>query len=108
MSKQYSYTKEKLAATIEALATDPDDVRKRLSKSYILFCALTENDFPVELQEDWKWIMKELNKYDPRYNIKGEIIKGSVENTMRRVKNSTGVKIAERIFSLYKKINNDF
>lgn len=75
MNIQYSYAKEKLAATIESLATDPNDVRKRLSKSYLIFHTLNENDFPVELQEDWKWIMKELNKYDPIYNVKGEVAK---------------------------------
>lgn len=105
MINRYSYAKEKLAVTIEALATDAGDVRTRLTNSFMLFHTLTEDDFPNELQADWKWIMKELNRYEPRYNVKGEVIMGSVENTMRKVKNSTGVKIAEKIFKLYIKIN---
>ena len=108
MVNKYSYTKEKLGVTIKALATSPDHVRKRLCKSYIIFVTLTEKDFPIELRDDWKWIVKELNRYNPMYNINGDIIMGSVENTMRRVRNSTGVKIAERIYNVYTKLKNDY
>ena len=104
---QYSYAKQKLAVTIQALSTDPDDVRKRLSKSYILFHMLTEEDFPTELQKDWKWIMKELIRFGPYY-MRGVMLRNSVENTMWRVKNKTGVKIAEKLYHLYNKINNDY
>ena len=104
---QYIYAKQKLVVTIESLATDPDDVRKRLSKSYILFHMLTEDDFPTELQKDWKWIIKELTRFGPYY-VSGVMLRCSVENTMKKVKNSTGVKIGERLYKLHNKINKDY
>lgn len=109
MGNQFNYAKEKLTVAIQSLATDPEDVRKRLGKTYIAFLhSLRDEDFPIELQEDWKWIVAELNKYEPTYNAKGDVTSGSVENTMKMIRNSTGEKIAERIFSVYRRINNEF
>jgi len=45
--------------------------------------------------------MKELTKFGPLLDYKGEPWRGSVENTMKKVRNRTGVKIAEAIYDLY-------
>ena len=101
MPNRYHYTVEKLTGAIDCLATHPGDVRERLSCAYIGFHTLAESDFPPELQADWRWVMKELNKYGPRLNHKGEVWIGSVDNTMRKVRKATGSKIAKKIYALY-------
>lgn len=106
MSIDYFYTYEKLSAAVRCLATHPGDVRKRLADAYLAFHTLTEKDFPKEYRKDWTWIMKELTKYGPLVNNKGEVWRGSVDNTMRRVKNKTASPIAERILNLFWVIND--
>ncbi|MBK9411820.1 MAG: hypothetical protein IPN61_00025 [Bacteroidetes bacterium] len=65
------------------------------------FAKLNENDFPNELKEDWNWIIKNMTKEEPRYLSNGKMLFSSIENTMKSIHNSTGSKIAERIFNLY-------
>ena len=101
MPNRYHYTVEKLAGAIHCLATHPEDVRKRLTCAFLGFHMLTEKDFPPELQADWRWVMKELTKYGPLLNHKGEVWMGGVDNTMRKVRNVTGTKIAKKIYELY-------
>ena len=60
------------------------------------------NEFPQHLQADYLWVMKELTKYPSEHPN----IYGPVEATMRRIKNSTGKKIAARIFAMYAEIQN--
>ena len=97
----YAYTIEKLTTTLECLATNPGDARQRLTDTFLCFHMLTENDFPEELRKEWRQVIHEMNKFGPVMNIKGEIIRTSVENTMRRIRNATASKIAKRIYALY-------
>jgi hypothetical protein len=101
MPNQYHYTVEKLGGAIECLATHPGDVRERLTQAFLGFHTLTETDFPPELRADWLWVKKELTKYGPVLNHKGEVWIGSVANTMRKVRKATGSKIAKKIYALY-------
>jgi hypothetical protein len=102
----YFYTYEKLCSAVQCLATHPGDVRERLTGAFLAFHTLTEKDFPKEYRKDWTWINKELTKYGPLLNHKGEVWRGSVDNTMRRIKNKTALKIAERIVKLFWVIND--
>lgn len=102
----YSYTHEKLSAAIQCLATHPGDVRERLADAFMSFHTLTEKDFPKEYRKDWTWIHKELTRFGPIVNDRGEVRRGSVDNTMRRIKNKTASKIAERIVKLFWIIND--
>ena len=101
---QYLYINEKLGQAVHSLAILPGDVRNRLRFAFLDFHPLRESDFPPGLKKDWKWIMKQLTRFGPIYNYKGDVVVGSVDNTMRRIKNSTGVKIARRIYDLKIKI----
>lgn len=65
---------------------------------------LTEKDFPLELQKDWLWIIKELTKFGPLKGFNNNITTGAVANTLRKIRNSTGVKIAKKIYELNYKI----
>jgi len=51
--------------------------------------------------------MSELTKFGPLYDHKGDIYKGSVQNTMARVRKTTAEKIAKRIFQLYWTISDN-
>jgi len=97
----YGYTAEKLTNTLECLATHPGDVRERLTSTFLCFQTLRSDDFPPENREDWDWVLKEITKYGPLVDQRGEVWRGSVENTMRRVRKSTASKIAKKIYELY-------
>jgi hypothetical protein len=85
---------------MRTLATGKGDVRDRLLGAYMSFHTLNEKDFPEEFKKDWAWVMKQLTKYGPLRDYKGDVWLGSVENTMNRIRNSTGERIAKKIFDL--------
>lgn len=101
----YSYTLEKLTSAVDCMVIHPGDVRERLACAFFVFHTLNENDFPPKLRADWRWVIYELSKYGPLVDHKGDVRIGSVQNTMRRVRRATGVKIAERLYTLYRAIN---
>jgi len=97
---RYHYAQEKLYVAIRSLATGQGDVRARLVDAFMTFHTLKVDDFPPKYREDWKWIQNQLTKHGPIYDYKGRVYKGSVENTMSKIKNSTGRKIATKIFDI--------
>lgn len=103
---QYQYANEKLDQAVYSLAILPGDVRSRLKIAFSGFHTLREDNFPPKLKKDWKWIKKQLTRFGPIYNYKGDPTIGSVDNTMRKIKNSTGAKIASRIYNLRNEIKS--
>ena len=97
----YYYTVEKLTSAIECLATHPGDARERVAAAFLSFHTLREEDFPPQCRKDWKWVINELTRFGPLLDHKGEVSRGSVENTVRRARNSTASKIAKKIYELY-------
>ena len=97
---QYPYAKEKLCVVMHELAAGKEDVRSRLLNAFMIFHTLKVDDFPLEFREEWKWIEGQLTKYGPLCDCNGKEILGSAENTMRRIRNSTGKRIAEKIFNI--------
>ena len=97
---RYHYAQEKLYVAIRSLATGQGDVRARLVDAFMTFHPLKEEDFPPKYRADWKWIHNQLTKHGPVYDYKGRVYKGSVENTMSKIKNNTGRKIATKIFDI--------
>ncbi len=61
---------------------------------------LMAKEFPVEVRDDFQWVIYQLTRYEPRFN------EGRLEATMNRIRNSTGEKIAKRIFEIYEKIQD--
>jgi len=88
MANHSGYALEKLSSAIHYLTVGEGDVRQRLRSAYREFSAVSETDFPPRLQDDWKWIMAQLTQY------------GTIEDTLSRIRNSTGVKIVQRIIYL--------
>jgi hypothetical protein len=97
---KYRYVKEKLREAIYTLSTGKNDVRSRLVAANMGFYVLTEDHFPPEFRNDWKWIMHQLNKYGSLYDDHGELLSDSVKHTMQRIRKDTGQKIARKIFDI--------
>ena len=100
MAGRSSYALEKLSLAVHYLAVGPGDVRQRLKTAYMEFHVVSEDDFPEHLRDDWQWIIAQLIRFGPVRHADGTIFVGALENTLSRIKNSTGAKIAERIVSL--------
>lgn len=100
MSKSFSYANIQLKLAINDLAIGEGDIRSRLSDIYgNYFYKLNENDFPQELKNEWLNIIDSMSKLGSRV-LYGKQIHTPVENTMMRIKNKTGSRIAERIIGL--------
>ena len=97
---RYKYAEDKLSTAVYILATGKGDVRSRLFDAFMEFHPVNSDDFPAELLEDWLWIKKQLTKFGPVYGADNEVKMGSVRHTLNRIKNSTGEKIAQRIYNL--------
>ena len=96
-----SYAAKKLTEVLESIATHEGDARKRVEVAFLYLIHLNETDFPKDMKADWDWIWKEATKYGPLHDHHGNVWRGSVENTMRRIKNSTASKILKKIYELY-------
>jgi hypothetical protein len=93
---------ERVYLAVKHLCTAGGDVRKRLVGAVSTLLPLQAREFPEELQADYNWIIAQSTKYKsqiPKYE-------GNIEATMRKIKNSTGEKIAERIFKIYSGIQD--
>lgn len=100
------YADQLLARTVDTLATAPGDVRSRLLAAYSTFHPLTPAHFPESLRNDFEWIIKQLTKREPYINSAGEVKKGSVQVSLEHMRNSTGVKIAEKLLRLHYAIDS--
>ena len=98
---RYSYTVEKLTNTIETIATHPGDARQRIAAAYLEFHTLQADDFPEQFRADWEWVIREITKFGPSPDHGIGHWRGSVENTMSRVRNSTAAKVATKLYELY-------
>ena len=105
MTGSPGYAFEKLSVAMETLATGPGDVRSRLLDAYSTFHPAGEKDFPEHLRADWRWVYAQLTRYGPILDYKGNVDRGSVENTMNRIQRSTGVKIAKKLVYLHEQLS---
>lgn len=88
--------------SVKALCTGQGDVRERLIVAVQLLLPLNTEQFPASLRSDFLWVIEQSTKYEPNYE--GRI--GNLEATMRRIKKSTGQKIANKIFHIYSVIQD--
>jgi len=102
---KYLRAKSKLCSVVEILSIYPGDIRSRLRCAFSDIDSIVEDDLPDEFVGDWKYIKRELTKFGPKFNSYGAVCVGSVEHTMNRIKNSTGTKIADRIYYIYYELN---
>jgi hypothetical protein len=106
MSGDSNYALEKLSLAVFYLAIGQGDVRRRLKSAYMKFHPVTRDDFPPHLRDDWDWIINQLTRFGPVNHPDGTVVIGSVDNTLNRIKNSTGAKVAEKIVSLQSELED--
>lgn len=97
----YHYTVEKLTNALEVLATHPGDARERVAEAYTVCFTLQEDDFPPEQVTKWRKLMGEFDRFPPITGPNGKVYRGSVEVWSRRVRKSTGAKMAKLLWELY-------
>ena len=95
-----NYALEKLSLAVHYLAVGEDEVRKRLKSAFMEFHPVTKDDLPPHLREDWKWIINQLTRFGPVRHADGTVFVGAVDNTLSKIRKSTGAKIAQKIVTL--------
>jgi len=104
---QYRRGREKLHAALHRLTVHEGDVRARLKSAYFYLRQLTDRDLPEELWEEFSDIKKELHARGPRKGKDGEVWETSLVHTLRRMRNSTGRELAERLHSVTRKLDQN-
>lgn len=99
MNESHGYALEKLSEAVYLLATGEGHVRQRLRDAFISFHAVMERDFPDDLKVKWRWIDSQLKRFGPIMDG-DKVVEGSVDHTLRRIRNSTGQRIAQAIVEL--------
>lgn len=105
MNPRHFYAYERFTSALRSLAIGSGDVRVRLSGAYMDFHPVKENHLPEDLHSDYEWVIAQLTRFGPVLNGQGEVVRGAVAETLRRIRRSTGVKIAERILHIYTELN---
>ena len=105
VNPRYFYAYEKFTDALHSLATGAHDVRQRLRFAYMQFHPVQKRHLPDNLQDDYQWVLTQLTKFGPLVGRDGKVLRGSVEETLNRIRNSTGSKIAERILHIYHQLN---
>lgn len=93
---------ERVYLAVEQLCTGLGDVRKRLQTAVITLLPLQAHEFPECVRADFEWVICESTKYQSEYPQ----FRGDLEVTMMRIRNSTGQKIAQKIFDIYSAIQD--
>lgn len=105
---QYDYAKNRISEAIKKLCISPGDVRSRLLVVNDLTSSLNPSHFPDNLLPLWLDIKKNMAKHGPMTNYAGKAVGGAVANTMRKIRNPTGVKIAEKLYELHEKFQQEY
>lgn len=92
-------------SALYALAVREGDVRQRLRGAHRELRVLREDEVPEDHRKEWALILNMLTKRGPLRGPDGEVYKAALDNTLDRMKNSSGRKIAERIYSLVRSID---
>ena len=105
MAGDLNYAIEKFSLAVHRLAVGRDNIKIRLLAAFTEICPVAERDIPTALVDDHRWIMSELTKRPAReidYRD-GKIIEGAegrIGATLKSMRFSKAVEIAERIVAL--------
>ncbi|MEI6559567.1 MAG: hypothetical protein WCO00_14285 [Rhodospirillaceae bacterium] len=98
--QKFRYMRGKIRETIFCLIIGEGDVRERLLLAFKGNSFISEHDLPAHLQDDWRWVISQMTRFEITDTYDCDIRRGSYELTMNRIRNSTGRKIAERILKI--------
>ncbi|CAN7470977.1 hypothetical protein LJR130_003803 [Variovorax sp. LjRoot130] len=96
----YKRCREKLHAALYRLAVGEGDVRDRLRGAHRYLRMLSEDEVPPSIREEWSGILLALTRRGPMFGPNGDVWKPALDNTLDRIRNSTGRRIAERIYAM--------
>lgn len=99
------YAQEKLGTAVYDLATGTGTIHQRLWQAYLRFHPLSVDYFPEELKSEWLELEEILESREPTVNKKGDVIKGSVENSIENMPAEACSDVAKRIYNLNFKLN---
>jgi len=105
VNSNYFYAYEKFNDALRNLAVGPGDVRQRLHSAYLNFQPVRKRHLPKQLQNDYQWILNQLTRFGPVIGRDGKVLRSAIEETLIRIRNSTGSIIAERILHIYHELN---
>jgi hypothetical protein len=100
------YAEEKLGTAIYDMATSLGTIRQRLLKAHLGFHTLSDYHFPDALKPEWNELSGMLEGNDAILNENGDVIIGSVENTIENLSDEECSDISKRIYNLYFKLNH--
>jgi hypothetical protein len=89
------YAAEKLSGLSRSLAVAPGDARDRLINSFWSFHVIRPDDLPEPLRTHLAWVYEEITKRPGRHQREG-----SVEATVRAMRNTTASRIIERLLDI--------
>ena len=101
----HRYAKEKLSRIVYALATREGDVRDRLKAAYRDIRILTPEDVPPGMQSDLQEVKDWLVRYGPE-RYRGQLVQSALEHTLRRSRNGTARRIAEKLYAMNRRIRS--
>jgi hypothetical protein len=104
---RYRRCKEKFHAALHHLAVGEGDVRDRLRGADRYLSMLSEEEVPPKLRPEWNDLLLVLNKRGPVHGPDGLVYQNALDHTLSRMRNSTGRKIAERIYTLISRFDWD-
>ena len=101
----FGYARGNIAVAVAELATGPGDVRRRLGDVYDRWLhVLVAADFPIALRSRFTEIERALTRYEPD-ELSKRFGRTAVQETLRRIHNSTGSKIAKMLVELSDEMN---
>lgn len=100
MPLRHKRAKEKIRGAVYRLAVGEGDVRSRLVSAYWLLKQLSATDLPPQLLEPWNEVIHDLTLRGPLTGPDGDVWKNACEHTMSHLRNSSGRKIAEKVYAL--------
>lgn len=97
--------REKFNSALHRLAVGEGDVRARLRGAHRYLRQLSENEIPSELRSEWAEILQSLTRRGPELGPDGTVYNAAVVHTLSRMRNSTGRRIAERIYMMVRALD---
>jgi hypothetical protein len=119
MTYRYSYALEKFSRAVYSLAIGEDEIRRRL---LVIFqddlLVITPKYLPYQLQDDYRWIINEVTKYDEKYPGYNKHFQSSdgryihlmptkLEATLFRIRRATGAKVARKLFHIWSVLDEE-
>jgi len=95
MQLKYHSARSKLVEAIKTLSIGKGKIQTRLLIVFDDLNALSNQDIPEEITQKWNEVNKLVTKYGPNGLV------GSIEHTLSRITEPTGIRIAVLIYEMY-------